>query len=38
MVIVVDAEDGVGRVELLDLDSGERSLLAPDGSRPRRLP
>jgi hypothetical protein len=38
MVIVVDAEDGIGRLELLDLDSGERSPLAPDGARPRWLP
>jgi hypothetical protein len=38
MVIVVDAEDGIGRLELLDLDTGTRTPLAPDGSRPRWLP
>ena len=38
MVIVVDAEDGTGRLELLDLEGGSRSPLAPAGSRPRWLP
>ena len=38
IVVVADAADGVGRLELLDLDSGARSPLAPDGARPRWLP
>ena len=38
MVVVVDAGEGTGRLELVDLDTGERSPLAPDGSRPRWLP
>ena len=38
MVIVVDVEDGVGGLELLDLETGERTMLAPDGSHPRWLP
>ena len=38
MVVVLDAEDGSGRLELVDLDTGERTPLAPDGSRPRWLP
>jgi hypothetical protein len=38
MVIVVDVEDGVGSVELLDLETGRRTMLAPDGSHPRWLP
>ena len=38
MVIVVDADDGDGRLELFDLDSRRRAVLAPDGSHPRWLP
>ncbi|HEX7173379.1 MAG TPA: Ig-like domain-containing protein [Candidatus Limnocylindria bacterium] len=38
MVIVVDVEDGVGSLELLDLETGRRTMLAPDGSQPRWLP
>jgi hypothetical protein len=38
MVVVVDAEEGTGRLDLVDLGTGERSPLAPDGSRPRWLP
>lgn len=41
VVIVLAADDdpeGAGRVELLDLVSGERSLLAGHGLRPRWLP
>ena len=38
LVIVVDSENGVGRLEVLDIDTGNRSPLAPDGSRPRWLP
>jgi len=38
MVVVVDAVEGTGRLELVDLDTGERTPLAPDGSRPRWLP
>ena len=37
-VVVVDVEDGVGSVELLDLETGRRTMLAPDGSHPRWLP
>lgn len=38
MVIVVAAEGSVGSLELLDLESGERTPLAPDGAAPRWLP
>ncbi len=39
MVVVIAAEDeATGRVERLDLSTGRRTALAPDGSRPRWLP
>jgi hypothetical protein len=38
MVIVVAEEGSVGSVELLDLESGDRTPLAPDGASPRWLP
>ena len=38
IVVVLDVEDGIGRLEQVDLDTGERTPLAPDGSRPRWLP
>lgn len=38
VVIVVDVEEGVGRVVLLDLETGRRTMLAPDGWHPRWLP
>ena len=38
MVIVVADEGSVGSLELLDLESGERTPVAPDGASPRWLP
>jgi len=38
MVIVVAADEADGSLELLDLDTGRRTVLAPDGSHPRWLP
>jgi hypothetical protein len=38
MVIVVADEGAVGSVELLDLESGDRTPVAPDGASPRWLP
>ncbi|MEP7082806.1 MAG: hypothetical protein ABI841_07505, partial [Chloroflexota bacterium] len=42
MVIVVaprgEAGAGSGRLELVDLETGERTVLAPEGSRPHWLP
>jgi hypothetical protein len=38
MVIEVEDVDGGPRLELVDLDSGRRTPLVPDGSRPRWLP
>ena len=38
MVVVLAAEGERGSIELLDLETRRRTLLAPDGSRPRWLP
>ena len=38
MVIVVAEEGSVGSLELLDLESGKRTPVAPDGASPRWLP
>jgi len=38
MVIVVADEGAVGSLELLDLESGDRTPVAPDGASPRWLP
>lgn len=38
MVIEVEDIDGGPRLELVDLDTGRRTPLVPDGSRPRWLP
>ena len=38
MVVVIAAEGERGSIELLDLETRRRTLLAPDGSRPRWLP
>jgi Bacterial Ig-like domain/WD40-like Beta Propeller Repeat len=38
MVIVVDMDDAFGSLELLDLETGRRTMLAPDGAHPRWLP
>ncbi len=38
MVIVIAAEGERGSIELFDIETRRRTLLAPDGSRPRWLP
>jgi hypothetical protein len=39
VVVPLDDPDGTsGTLEHLDLDSGERTILAPDGAHPRWLP
>jgi hypothetical protein len=38
MAIILAPEGSVGSLELLDLESGERTLLAPDAAFPRWLP